>query len=64
MVIIGLVVIIVGLIVAFLFINDIVSLPKSSKYKSGEEATGATVGIGTGVEKIGSILEEIDEKLT
>jgi len=61
--IIGLVVVIVALVLAFLFVNGIVKLPESSKYKSSEEVTGATVDIGSGVEKVGSTLEEIDRTL-
>lgn len=60
--IIGLVVI-VALVVAFLFVNGIVKLPESSKYKSSEEVSGATVNIGSGVEQVGSTLEEIDRSL-
>lgn len=61
--IIGLVVVIVALVVAFLFVNGVVKLPEGSKYKSSEEVTGATVDIGSGVEKVGSTLEEIDRSL-
>lgn len=61
--IIGLVAIIVALVVAFLLMNGIVKLPESSKYKSSDEVTGATVDIGSGVEKVGSTLEEIDRSL-
>lgn len=62
-IIIGLVAVIVALVVAFLLANGIVKLPESSKYKSSEEVTGATVDIGSGVEKVGSTLEEIDRSL-
>lgn len=60
LIIAGLVAVIVALIVAFLFANGIVKLPESSKFKSTEEVSGATVDIGSGVENIGSTLEEID----
>lgn len=63
LIIIGLVAVIVALVVAFLFFNDIIKLPEGSKYKSSEEVTGATVDIGSGVEKVGSTLEEIDRSL-
>ena len=63
LVIIGLVVIIIGLVVAFLFTNGIIKLPGGSKYKSAEEVSGATVNIGSGVERVGSTLEEIDRTL-
>lgn len=63
LVIVGLVAVIVALAVAFLFVNDIIKLPEGSKYKSSEEVTGATVDIGSGVEKVGSTLEEIDRSL-
>lgn len=63
LVIIGLVVVIVALVAAFLFFTDIVKLPTSSKYKSPDEVTGATVDIGSGIENVGSTLEEIDRNL-
>lgn len=63
LIIIVLVGVIVVLVAAFLFFNGIVKLPQSSKFKSSEEVTGATVDIGTGVEKVGSTLEEIDRTL-
>lgn len=63
LIIIGFVAVIVALVAAFLFVNDIVKLPESSKYKSSEDVTGATVDIGSGVEKVGSTLEEIDRSL-
>ena len=63
MIIVGLVAVIVALVVAFLFVNNIVKLPEGSKYKSTEEVSGATVDIGSGVEKVGSTLEEIDRSL-
>lgn len=63
LVIAGLAAVVVALVVAFLFTNGIVKLPESSKYKSSEEVTGATVDIGSGVEKVGSTLEEIDRSL-
>ncbi len=63
LVIIGLVAVIVALVVAFLFVSDIVKLSTSSRYKSSEEVTGATVDIGSGVERVGSTLEEIDRSL-
>lgn len=63
LVIAGLIAVIAALVVAFLFVNGIVSLPESSKYKSSEEVTGATVDIGSGVERVGSTLEEIDRTL-
>ena len=61
--IVGLVAVIVALTAAFLFSNGIIKLPESSKYKSSEEVTGATVDIGSGVENVGSTLEEIDRSL-
>ncbi len=61
--IIGLVGVIVVLVIAFLFSTGIIKLPSGSKYKSSEEVTGATVNIGTGVERVGSTLEEIDRTL-
>lgn len=63
LIIVGLVAVLVALVVAFLFVNGIIKLPESSKYKSSEEVTGATVDIGSGVEKVGSTLEEIDRSL-
>ncbi len=63
LVIIGLVVVVAALIVAFLFTSGVIKLPTASKYKSSEEAAGATADIGSGIEKIGSTLEEIDKKL-
>ena len=63
LIIAGLVAVIAALIVAFLFANGIVKLPESSKFKSTEEVSGATVDIGSGVENIGSTLEEIDRSL-
>lgn len=50
------------LVVAFLFASGTLNL-QGSKYKSSEEVSGATVGIGSGVEQIGSTLEEIDKSL-
>ncbi|MBI1978993.1 MAG: hypothetical protein HYS62_02955 [Candidatus Aenigmarchaeota archaeon] len=63
LVIAGLAAVIVVLVVTFLFANGIVKLPASSKYKSSDEVSGATVGIGSGVERVGSTLEEIDSTL-
>ena len=63
LIIVGLVAVIAALVVAFLFVNGIIKLPESSKYKSSEEVTGATVDIGSGVEKVGSTLEEIERGL-
>lgn len=63
LVVVGLVAVIAALVVAFLFANGVVKLPESSKYKSSEEVTGATVDIGSGVERVGSTLEEIDRSL-
>lgn len=62
LVIFGLVVVIVALVMAFLFVN-VIKLPAPLKYKSAEEVTSATVEIGSGVEKVGSTLEEIDRSL-
>ncbi len=50
------------LVVAFLFATGTLNL-QGSKYKSSEEVSGATVGIGSGVEQIGSTLEDIDKSL-
>jgi cell division protein YceG involved in septum cleavage len=63
LIIIGLAAMVVALVVAFLFVNGVVKLPEGSKYKSSEEVSGATVDIGSGVEKVGSTLEEIDRSL-
>ncbi len=63
LIIIGLVAVIIALVVAFAFSNEFVNLPESSKYKSTEEVSGATVDIGSGVENVGSTLEDIDNAL-
>ncbi len=62
LIIIGLAVVIVTLVAALL-ITGVVNIPGGSKYKSSEEVSGATVDIGSGVENIGSTLEEIDKTL-
>ncbi|MBI2083995.1 MAG: hypothetical protein HYT70_00015 [Candidatus Aenigmarchaeota archaeon] len=62
LIIVGLVVVIAALVV-FMIANGIITLPGGSKYKTGEEVTNATVGIGSGVENVGSTLEEIDRSL-
>lgn len=63
LIIIGLALAIVGLAVAFLFSNGILNLSGESKFKNQDEVSNAAVGIGSGVENIGSILEEIDNGL-
>lgn len=63
LVIVGLVAVIVALVVAFLFVNGIIKTGGGSKFKNTEEVSSATVDIGSGVEKVGSTLEEIDRSL-
>lgn len=63
LIIMGLAMVIVALVVAFVFVNGIVKLPTSSKYKNSEEVSSATVDIGNNVEKVGSTLEEINNIL-
>ncbi|MBU5537281.1 MAG: hypothetical protein QW818_00865 [Candidatus Aenigmatarchaeota archaeon] len=71
LIIVGLVAIIAGLVVTFLLVNGIVKLPGETKsatgmlkYTTAGEVTNATTGISGGVEKVGSILEEIDRSLS
>jgi hypothetical protein len=63
LIIVGLAVAVIVLVVAFLFANGIVNLSTGSKYKSSDEVSGATVDIGSGVENVGSTLEEIERSL-
>ncbi|MBI2542725.1 MAG: hypothetical protein HYW24_00880 [Candidatus Aenigmarchaeota archaeon] len=60
--IVALVVVIVGLVV-FLVASGTIQLPGGSKFKTSDEVSGATVDIGSGIEKIGSTLEEIDNTI-
>lgn len=64
LIIIGLVVVIIGLVVAMLYFKGgLIKGTETSKYKTSDDVTEATVDIGSGVENIGSTLEEIDNTL-
>ena len=62
LIVIGLLAMVVILVVAFLFMNGTINL-SSSKLKNAEQVSSATIGIGNGVEKVGSTLEDIDKTL-
>ena len=62
LIVIGLLAMITILVVAFLFTNGTINL-SSPKFKNAGQVSDATIGIGNGVEKVGSTLEDIDKSL-